>query len=907
MAVQQFWKSRASAVIVGLIYALVFMCQCAQPGEDPVYSVVDSVCDVDTVNFGNNTTRTLTLIGNGTQDCYIQINTSPNVLVEFRIIHANISFSGFDYLYLDLLDGGESDERYLTFSGQIQDCAIVLQQNTVLYIRTDATIQLQVKDTKVVNAAALTNEGGNCGTMRLYERVVTCEANYVPPGDRGYHNIEGVEGICNPSCPSDCSCALYHHEIHYQCQNGSDGLFYVTYPQEVYRFFKSSNNDLTDLGVNALQSFPWIVKLNITHTKLSRLTNGVFGGMQYMASVDLSHNMIKVIEPDVFTDMQYLQMLVLSYNQLKLIHKETFHGLGWLRFIDLRKNYLQELSHDVFRDQGNVYSLDLSYNNLSVLHADVFSSLTRLGALNLNYNLLITLPEGLFDGWANRLTQLFLHNNSLSRLESSMFEGLTNVQVLTLDANRLQWIDPLLWYELPNLARLNISHNSLYDLRRHAFHNLSDLVSLDVQFNHLRKIDKSSFADFSNLTSLYVDDVPACCFAKQTKCIPRNPQPAFMTCKRLMPYSVLRFLMWVLGFAALFGNMFVIIWRCCRRKDSKVQPVQRAIIVNLAAADLLMGIYLLIIISADTHFGIYFPLFSEEWRTGSVCKLAGILSITSSEASVFFVTLISIDRFLGVVFPFKQYRISQRRVAVLITLMWATALILATVPTLLAGRSPKFYDISQTCIGLPLVRQMIYTQENVTYTQDWVALASGWHGDVEDTFQVSQVTGSTSWMYFSIAMFLGLNLICCIIIFLCYLAIFLTVKSTTVHVGRYKERQSEEMTMAIKMAVIVLTDFFCWVPVIIMGILVQAHVITLSPNVYAWTVVFILPINAAVNPFLYTLVTAVVDRFDPKRRRSSGYGSVPFRTSTRRTTLNSTSKDVSLANSPPNGVKDDPV
>ena len=63
--------------------------------------------------------------------------------------------------------------------------------------------------------------------------------------------------------------------------------------------------------------------------------------------------------------------------------------------------------------------------------------------------------------------------------------------------------------------------------------------------------------------------------------------------------------------------------------------------------------------------------------------------------------------------------------------------------------------------------------------------------------------------------------------------------------------------MAVKMSMIVGTDFFCWMPIIILGILVQAGTITLTSDVYAWLVVFVLPINSSINPYLYTIVDAV--------------------------------------------------
>ena len=70
--------------------------------------------------------------------------------------------------------------------------------------------------------------------------------------------------------------------------------------------------------------------------------------------------------------------------------------------------------------------------------------------------------------------------------------------------------------------------------------------------------------------------------------------------------------------------------------------------------------------------------------------------------------------------------------------------------------------------------------------------------------------------------------------------------------------------MGAKMSVVVFTDFFTWVPLVIVCILVQSRMISVDPVIYAWTVAFILPINSAINPFLYTIVIELFEYHDMK-------------------------------------------
>ena len=56
-----------------------------------------------------------------------------------------------------------------------------------------------------------------------------------------------------------------------------------------------------------------------------------------------------------------------------------------------------------------------------------------------------------------------------------------------------------------------------------------------------------------------------------------------------------------------------------------------------------------------------------------------------------------------------------------------------------------------------------------------------------------------------------------------------------------------------------LTDFSCWVPVIVLSILALVGKFY-DPEglVYVWFAVFVLPVNSSVNPVLYTFSTPKV-------------------------------------------------
>lgn len=80
--------------------------------------------------------------------------------------------------------------------------------------------------------------------------------------------------------------------------------------------------------------------------------------------------------------------------------------------------------------------------------------------------------------------------------------------------------------------------------------------------------------------------------------------------------------------------------------------------------------YLLIIAIKDSQWqGVYFK-HDASWRTGKLCQFAGVLSMVSSEVSVAMLTIITADRLVCIVFPFRFKRYSFNRTCFLRTVMW---------------------------------------------------------------------------------------------------------------------------------------------------------------------------------------------------------------------------------------------
>ncbi|CAC5370001.1 unnamed protein product [Mytilus coruscus] len=446
-----------------------------------------------------------------------------------------------------------------------------------------------------------------------------------------------------------------------------------------------------------------------------------------------------------------------------------------------------------FEQLMNLLHLDLSNNKLKVLQSYTFYGLTKLVTLNLKDNLMLRL------------------------IKPNAFMSLPNVKDLELSGTRIIKLLNGTFNGLENLEKFNITGNGLTTVEKNGFDGLASLLSIDLRQNDVTKFSSDIFSRLSHLTQMKTDSYIFCCLKPESvsaeNCFPKMDE--FSSCRDLMRNDVLRVCLWIIAINALFGNIGVILYRIIYEK-TLLFKANWLFIMNLGVSDMLMGVYLGIIAFVDMYNSGNYILHDREWRDSTVCKFAGILAAISCEASVCFVMLTTFDCYLMVKFPFGRWRITYKTAKVSTLVCWLFVIIIAVVPIFeTAYFSNMFYSRTAVCLALPFSRQKV----------------SGWE--------------------YSTAIFVFFNCIAFIVIAWCQLSIYQIAKSSN---RIMTKRTKQDLTLARRLFLIVLTDFLCWFPVGIMGILAMAGIVFPS-EVYSWVAVFVMPLNAALNPFLYTFST----------------------------------------------------
>ena len=681
---------------------------------------------------------------------------------------------------------------------------------------------------------------------------------------------------CCVQCPLNCRCSLGNFsEVLINCSNGNMLVALTSYPSNVkhlswahnnlYNISKESfysvadtlealhlnSNNLQHLQPGVLDSLIKLMYLNLSQNLLKEIEVEMFRGLANLTWLDLSCNELTLIQPGVFGRIQKLQWLILENNKLKEIQPGVFKGLGNLSQLYLDSNMLKEIRPGVFKGLGNLTSLSLTSNMLREIEPGVLSGMRRLEQLSVNANMLTKLLPSVL-GELGNLVVLYLSDNPLASLHPDTFKSLSKLDVLRLSNISLTFLPEDIFKNLHQLRYVELSKNNLNKLGFQLFQKCSFLETVDLTQNPLQWIKIDDFSGLNLTTQILVDNYASCCFVSSSICHSKSPRSRFLTCRRLLPYNVLRVLIWVVSIFAIVNNVIGGVVKCKQRKH--INKIQFLLITNLSISDLLMGVYLIILLSADLYYTEYFPSHSDSWRSSILCKIAGSLSVLSSEASVFFITLISIDRFLRVKFPYGRHQLNHKSAAVVLSLLWLLAFSISITSFVLSGINSDAYAVSEICVGLPISRQLDYNTSKTS-----IQLSKSFENFGYNTASILQNTRTSSQvgMYFSIAIFAVLNLGCFLVVVFCYTTIFITVWFSTKKSGLSISRN--EIRMAKKVFLLVLTDCCCWVPIGVLSILVQAGTVEVSPVAYAWIATFILPINSSINPFLYTLGDVIAD------------------------------------------------
>uniref|UniRef100_A0A3B3R292 Relaxin family peptide receptor 1 n=1 Tax=Paramormyrops kingsleyae TaxID=1676925 RepID=A0A3B3R292_9TELE len=525
-------------------------------------------------------------------------------------------------------------------------------------------------------------------------------------------------------------------------------------------------------------------------------------------------------------------MMSLQRNRLKKLNADIFYNYNSLQKLYLQHNKIRAVSPSAFRGLYNLTRLYLSYNKISTLKPGVFQDLHKLEWLILENNKISQISSLTFSGLHSLvlLSRLFhfKHLYHFSDMEGNQIESVGEVtfsscNMLTvlkfspfpISYNRIKAIPRNLFVDLGELLQLNISYNPILELQLDHFDNLHKLKSLSIEGIEIANIQRRMFEPLKNLTHIYFKKFQYCGYAPHVRSCKPNTD-GISSFEDLLANIVLRVFVWVVSATTCFGNVFVIAMRSYIRSENKLHAL---CIISLCCADGLMGVYLFVIGAFDLKFRGKYNQHAQRWMDSAQCQVVGSLAMLSTEVSVMLLTYLTLEKYVCIVYPFRYLAPGRRRTVSILVAIWILGFIIAFIPLVAKNFFKNFYGTNGVCFPL--------------------------HSEQPETVG-AQV--------YSIIIFLGLNLMAFLIIVFSYGSMFYNIQKTGTRATEYSNHIKKEVTIAKRFFSIVITDSLCWIPIFILKILSLIQV-EIPGTISSWVVIFILPINSALNPILYTLTT----------------------------------------------------
>ncbi|KAL8623243.1 hypothetical protein ACOMHN_062730 [Nucella lapillus] len=454
------------------------------------------------------------------------------------------------------------------------------------------------------------------------------------------------------------------------------------------------------------------------------------------------------------------------------------------------------------------------------LHALPESRLLNLKVLDLSHNLLQYINASSFLGLAN-LQNLSLSSNPLTRLQAGAPCGQQHGALIALHLSHtpLTVLDATALAVFPNLQTLNLTATCIHTISPEGFQFTPRLTALLMVDSPVKKFPRDIFKPLSNLRYVSTENYKFCC----AKILPYDfdgsgcvaPRDEISSCEDLLQSWTYRGFLWLVACLSLTGNVF-----CCCARLLAMRVASSSgytvFVVSLAMADLLMGVYIAIIGAADQRFRGQYLHNDDTWKHSVTCQVAGFLSLVSSEVSALTIWLITLDRFIVLHFPFSAVRFDRTSAAVASLLTWLAGCFIAVLPLLPVTSHWEFYSQTGICVPLPVTRR--------------------------------EFKGRV----YSFGILIVLNFILFVFIAVGQTLIYWTVQRSSMKTDVSKVWR--DTTIARRLIAIAVTDLMCWLPIGLCGLLALAGT-PIPGEVNVVLAIFVLPLNSAVNPFMYTFNT----------------------------------------------------
>jgi hypothetical protein len=180
------------------------------------------------------------------------------------------------------------------------------------------------------------------------------------------------------------------------------------------------------------------------------------------------------------------KLLNMSHNSVHSIKRYSLRN-NFLEVLDISNNIIEIIEGSAFVGKLRVKEMDISSNNIVYIYPETFLFTPNLARLSLANNRRLELQNGLmFSG--NSLKILDVSHCNISRIDETTIK-----------------------YGVSGLQELYLQHNKIAYISRDSFNSLKNLKILNIGCNNLLYVEIEMFVPLRALTELRLENNPALC------------------------------------------------------------------------------------------------------------------------------------------------------------------------------------------------------------------------------------------------------------------------------------------------------------------------------------------------------------------------------------------------------------
>ena len=376
--------------------------------------------------------------------------------------------------------------------------------------------------------------------------------------------------------------------------------------------------------------------------------------------------------------------------------------------------------------------------------------------------------------------------------------------------------------------------------------------------------------------------------------------------KKILEGWLLKITCWITGLLAILFNVIAVVktLSTITRVKTGSMFLSKTLISLVAWGDLMIGIYLIVLSIYDSIiFGEKFCENQAKWLSGTTCSAMGVISTFGSQLSLFSMTALSISRAIGITLGSMAVPSSVNKVWTAKVVAVAAIVVTASLSIALIPLAPSledyfvqgvFYDDVKYKLftGLPnkekhvKVIQAYYSSSNISAHLTWKEIGEKVDGMFTQNYGElsrrkvhfygndgvclfkyfvrsddptrSRVTTAEDMAFTDsrgniiVWLMLAVNFFCFVIIAVCYGVINNHTLKSLEKSGQAKNQRAVQKNQRVqnRVTLMIITDFLCWVPFIIISALHNRQAID-ATNWYVYFAMIVLPINSVINPLLY--------------------------------------------------------